>query len=247
MKDVLSRSKAGLAGLRLQGSAANDPTARMLYALMWVLLPIFMIHAVVAIFLTTWDRIGLVIFVNSLLVSTSIASLILLRKNLVRHAGVVYLAGVWLAYTLIILLNGGIHHVGLAVYIALPVSAAWLFGYRAALWTAATCFGSASVMAVLETIGIGPLHYFQGRPVGIWFLLLECTVMGVVPVSVVLSSLRRALTQSQLAEAELKRTQEENLSRQKLESVGALASGIAHDFNNLLGGILAEAQLVKDE
>jgi two-component system, cell cycle sensor histidine kinase and response regulator CckA len=63
----------------------------------------------------------------------------------------------------------------------------------------------------------------------------------------VLSSLRRALAQSQLAEAELKRTQEENLNRQKLESVGVLASGIAHDFNNLLGGILAEAQLVEDE
>jgi PAS domain S-box-containing protein len=42
---------------------------------------------------------------------------------------------------------------------------------------------------------------------------------------------------------ELRRTQEETLSRQKLESVGVLTSGIAHDFNNVLGGILAEAEL----
>jgi PAS domain S-box-containing protein len=34
---------------------------------------------------------------------------------------------------------------------------------------------------------------------------------------------------------EVKRTQEEALARQKLESLGTLASGIAHDFNNLLG------------
>ena len=46
---------------------------------------------------------------------------------------------------------------------------------------------------------------------------------------------------------EVKRTQEEALASQKLESLGQLASGIAHDFNNLLGGILASAELVLTE
>jgi PAS domain S-box-containing protein len=46
---------------------------------------------------------------------------------------------------------------------------------------------------------------------------------------------------------DLKRTQEETLSHQKLESVGLLASGIAHDFNNLLGGILASSELALAE
>jgi PAS domain S-box-containing protein len=32
---------------------------------------------------------------------------------------------------------------------------------------------------------------------------------------------------------ERKRAQEESFARQKLESLGTLASGIAHDFNNL--------------
>jgi two-component system cell cycle sensor histidine kinase/response regulator CckA len=46
---------------------------------------------------------------------------------------------------------------------------------------------------------------------------------------------------------DFKRTQEEALARQKLESLGVLAGGIAHDFNNLLGGILAQAELVETE
>jgi PAS domain S-box-containing protein len=46
---------------------------------------------------------------------------------------------------------------------------------------------------------------------------------------------------------EIKRTQEEALFRQKLESVGTLAGGIAHDFNNLLGAIQAQAELAMTE
>jgi PAS domain S-box-containing protein len=44
---------------------------------------------------------------------------------------------------------------------------------------------------------------------------------------------------------DLKRTQEEALAKQNLESLGVLASGIAHDFNNLLGGISALAELAE--
>ena len=46
---------------------------------------------------------------------------------------------------------------------------------------------------------------------------------------------------------EVKRTQEEALGRQKLESLGQLANGIAHDLNNLLAGILASVELILAE
>ena len=43
-----------------------------------------------------------------------------------------------------------------------------------------------------------------------------------------------------------RRAQAESFARQKLESLGTLASGIAHDFNNLLGGVLAQAELAAE-
>ena len=46
---------------------------------------------------------------------------------------------------------------------------------------------------------------------------------------------------------DLKRAQEQDSARQRLESVGVLAGGIAHDFNNLLGGILANSELALAE
>ena len=46
---------------------------------------------------------------------------------------------------------------------------------------------------------------------------------------------------------DVKRAQEEELARQKLESLGVLSAGIAHDFNNLLGSVIAEAGLAEAE
>jgi signal transduction histidine kinase/CheY-like chemotaxis protein len=192
--------------LRLRGPAAGDPNAETLHLLVLLVLVPVTFHIGLAEIRDPHklliSLIGIPMFLSPAM------TLVLLRRNAVRAAGVVYLTGMWVAFTAILALNGGIHHVGLAVYIALAVSAAWLFGYVAALWMAGVSLAATLVMAILETKGIGPRHPLPGTAFGVWLLVAESTLMGVVPVSLVLSSLRRALAQSRKAAAELKAHQE---------------------------------------
>ena len=46
---------------------------------------------------------------------------------------------------------------------------------------------------------------------------------------------------------DLRQAQRADFARQKLESIGTLASGIAHDFNNLLGSVLVQAEVALRE
>jgi CheY-like chemotaxis protein len=126
----------------------------------------------------------------------TLAGLILLRRGLLLAASWVYLAAIWLETTVEMVLNGGINN-GVAVYyIALPISAAWLLGFRASLWSAGFCLGCSLVLALLEGNGFHLPRYVPEQPFRIWIDIVQATVISALPVARILQIVREALIRS---------------------------------------------------
>lgn len=348
---------------RLRGPLSGDPAAEVLQILLLSLCACLALDLVLV-----QPRTPAVLPNASVLILGAISygtALLLLRNGLLRRASLFYLVGTWLMWTVVIVWNGGIHSVGLVFYVAIPISAAWLLGFRAVVASGIICLASALVLAVLEIQGVRMPRTFPGTPIGIWVGLLTAITIGAVPAARILYTLRDALAKSQERAAELresevrfrivadtapvmiwmsgldklctffnkqwleftgrtmeqevgngwldgvhpedvdrclatysssfdaqrsfameyrlrhnegeyrwivdngtprykegefvgyigsciditdaKRAQEQSVARQKLESLGTLASGIAHDFNNLLGAVLAQTELAMAE
>jgi signal transduction histidine kinase/CheY-like chemotaxis protein len=197
----VSWQSAFLRGLRLRGPLQQDRTAQVLHTLLLVL--------------TSWTILTLplvlpntaAMWVDVSLLLTYIAAFAMLRRGALLNAGRTYLMGSFLARTAEIAANGGTDAVSTVFYLVLPISAAWLLGLRASLFSAAACLACLLGMAGLEQV-TGPLAgYFPGSPLHTAAVLFEAMVIGTYPVARMLQTLQEAVTRSRNAEQALQQYQ----------------------------------------
>ncbi|SPE30257.1 membrane hypothetical protein [Candidatus Sulfopaludibacter sp. SbA3] len=107
--------------LRLRGPLVEDPTARILHALLIGLLLFTAVHLLVFTFLVYRPLPH--VAVSGFGGIAYLTALVVLNRGARRMASLIYLGGIWVFATTVVVLNGGIRSPGLALYIAIPVSA----------------------------------------------------------------------------------------------------------------------------
>ena len=169
--------------LRFRGPLAADTTAQILHGLNLFLIVWFTVgRFVTTVYPITIARWGIYILAET----GFIMALFLLRLGSLRQASLAYMTTAWLYATLVAAFHTGINSPALSLYVTIPISAAWLLGFRAALWTAGVSLSSALAFAIFKMAGVEFPHYVSATPLGLWSFLVFTVLIGAVPVAHVL-------------------------------------------------------------
>jgi signal transduction histidine kinase/CheY-like chemotaxis protein len=228
----------------LRGSLAADPRARILQALLVALL-VWLVAAFVATIPFAPVSFPRLIY-PAITAASYISALALLRLGKFRHASVAYLTGIWIWATLLCFSSGGIRSPATMLYVSLPVSAAWLLGYKAAIRTAGWCLFGALVFTVLEMKHVSLPLQVKPTVVGIWALIVQAILVNAIPVGQIIGRLQATLQELQHHQQNLESLVEQRThqaeSANRAKSV--FLANMSHELRTPLSVILASSSLL---
>lgn len=209
MSTVRAKFAERMGFVRLRGPLEGNPTANLLHVLLVGLLLWTVGHTILFVATPFILRRAVSVALLLYLAISAIIALLLLRRGSLHNASIVYLWGVGLLASVLVCLSGGSRSPALVLYAAIPISAAWLLGYRAALITSLACLLIPLGMGIAETLGDGFPRYFTGTPLSSWSIFFLATIIAALPVLVVLRTLNESLVAAHHWISELRQTQDD--------------------------------------
>lgn len=91
---------------------------------------------------------------------------VLMKQGQVRLSGILVISSVWIIFTFMILLGGGLENINVVFFVSLTVVAGLLFGERATLWVAGAGITMGLALALMAIFDRLPAQYFMRSPFG---------------------------------------------------------------------------------
>jgi signal transduction histidine kinase/CheY-like chemotaxis protein len=232
--------------IRLRGLLAADPTARMLHALLVTLL-VWLVAAFVVTIPFAPVSVPRISY-PAVTAASYVTALVLLRLGHFRRASLAYLAGIWIWATLVCFSGGGVRSSGTLLYVSLPVSAAWLLGYKAAIRTAAWCLFGALVFTVLEMNHVSLPLQLRPTVLGIWALIVQAILVNAIPVGQIIGRLQATLQELQQHQQNLESLVEQRTHQAEAanRAKSVFLANMSHELRTPLSVILASSSLLGD-
>ncbi len=223
-----------LASPTFAGDEDRTRTAALLNPLILSVFGVVILGALATVFVFA-QKLGSGIVVGVMFLTLLVAKLFLQRGQ-VRQAGMVFIAGVWLPVSVVMLLAAGHHLIG-ATYVALTVTAGLIIGRRAALNLAVISSLVYLGIAIADAVGIVLPVLFPDRLMSNWVVLSLALALTVVPLNLALRSLNAALESARRYAAE---------AEQQHRQVETLAAAHALDLNRRTSYLNAATQIAAE-
>lgn len=174
--------------------------------------------------------------VVSFIFLTLLVAKLLQQGGRVRLAGVVFIVGIWLPISAVMVLAAGHHMIG-GTYLALTVVAGLVIGQSAALTLATASSLLYLGIVVADALGISLPVLFPDQLASNWVVLSLALALAVVPLNLALRNLNAALDRARRYAAE---------SEQQREQIEGLAEARTLELNRRTGYLGAATQIAAE-